>query len=94
MMKIIVRFDVEEFGVFIPDGYIHSTEELRDSFLQWSRNRSETIISVKGKVAAFSISKEKFIQYLNEVILRDSTERAYYIHISNVRGKRVKAIHF
>ena len=93
-MNIIVKFDVNEYGVFIPDGYIHSLEELRDNFLHWCHDQPETIRLSEGKIAAYSISHEKFIQYLNEVILWESTERAYLIRINEALGKRTKIIHF
>lgn len=91
-MKIKVRFDIEEFGVFIPDGYIHSAEALRDDFLLWSYEQPDSLLATKGKIYAFSISQENFLRYLNEVVLRDSTERAYYIDVIELRSKRVKVI--
>ena len=93
-MKLIVKFDIEELGVFIPDGYIYNVNDLRNDFLMWCYDQPDTFLVTKTKVPAFSISQEKFIQYLNEVLLRNSTERAYYIDIRDIQGKRIKSIKF
>lgn len=93
-MKLIVKFDIDELGVFIPDGYIHNVNTLKDDFLQWCYNQPDAILVAKPNVPAFSISKEKFIQYLNEILLMDSTERAYYIDVRDIQSKRKKTIKF
>ena len=81
-MNILLKFDFEEHMVYVPDGYVSSAPKLQSGFFDWMYDSSEYIIQGKNNTLAFSYDKNAVLKYINDVILCDSREKAYFIQQS------------
>lgn len=75
-MNITVKFDARGFAVHIPDGYVHDLGALQNDFLEWIENQP-VYSALPGQKTGMCYDINHFLQYLNAVLLADSSERAY-----------------
>lgn len=92
-MNIIIKFDFDEHGVYIPDGYIQNIEEFQRDFILWMEDQKQCIVCNNERLN-YSFNVETVLDYINNVILSDSRERAYIIQLERNRKKRVRTISF
>jgi len=86
-MQIVINFDVEKCAIFIPDGYVHNTNQLQLDFIDWCHNQPESVTIAPGEILAYRYTKELFLRYINEELIIDSSEIAYFIDIHRVNPK-------
>ena len=87
-MNIVLKFDHSTDTVFVPDGYISDVEELRLCFFDWIYDNPEYVTYDKKGHAACSYNSSAFLEYINQVILLSSKEKAYFIPpAQRIRGK-------
>lgn len=77
-MNILVKFDTTPFLVYIPDGYVHDLELLQNDFFEWLENQPVCRV-LPGQKEGICYNANTFLQYLNEVVLSNSSERAYFV---------------
>lgn len=88
LMNIVLKFDHSTDTVFVPDGYISDVEELRLCFFDWIYDNPEYVTYDKKGHAACSYNSSAFLEYINQVILLSSKEKAYFIPpAQRIRGK-------
>ena len=93
-MKIRLIFDISSYAIYIPDGYIYDIKKLRMDFIEWCETQKDAVATAPGNKVAMSISKELFLRYINEVILGESNERAYFLDAKDWCSKNVHKILF
>lgn len=81
-MKILLKFDIVSYTVYIPDGYVHDTKQLEKDFLDWLEDHP-AYCSAPGQRGGMCYDGDTFLLYLNEVLLADSRERAYFVDQQN-----------
>ena len=86
-MKVILQFDYYSNIMYIPDGYIKDLNEMHMNFFDWLSEQSECYISKNG-VCGLSYNEMDFLKYVNEVILKESDEKAYIT--KNIRKSKQK----
>lgn len=89
-MNVILKFDIESYVVYIPDGYVHDVRSLQEDFFDWLQNQQVYCLS-PGRPISICYNADTFLQYLNEVVLFDSRERAYFV---DQRNKKMPTIIF
>lgn len=87
-MYIDLIFDYYSKLLYIPDGYIHDVKTLQHSFLNWVSQQSECIVLRPGNMVGYSYDENDFIEYINQVVLDNTTEKAYFVLKEKFRGKR------
>lgn len=78
-MNIELKFDYHSCVVYIPDGYIQDVYELQKDFLEWIEDQPTCIIKTPENLLVLSYDEKDFIKYLNDVVLKDSNEKAYFL---------------
>lgn len=83
-MKILFRFIFDNSIIYVPDGYVNEAT-VQEDFLEWVHNRPENIVS-----NGYSYNSEDFLEYLNTVVLKEVSERAYFIerNIDNFKKEK------
>ena len=90
-MNIVLKFDHTADTVFVPDGYISDVEELRLRFFDWLYDNPQYMTFDKKGHAAYAYDAAAFLAYINQVVLRASKEKAYFVPpTQKVRGKRCR----
>lgn len=90
-MNILVKFEATHFVLYIPDGYVYDLELLQNDFLKWIEDQSVYRV-LPGQKTGICYNANTFLQYLNEVVLLNSGERAYFIKHS--KQKKIPTIVF
>lgn len=75
-MIVLIKFDFEQYKIYIPDGYILNFENIRSDFFEWVYYQSECIIYDKSN-AILTYGVDDFLKFLNETIFTGSKEKAY-----------------
>lgn len=78
-MNIKLKFDCYSRNVYIPDGYVTELSTLKTSFLDWMKQQPECIVELSKKQIGYSYNERNFVKYVNDVILKDSKEKAYFV---------------
>ena len=93
MLKIELKFDYYSKVAYIPDGYIRSVVKLQMNFFRWVYQQPECMIRDSANRLVCSCNEMDFIRYMNDVVLKDSLDKAYLEDLK--RGdKRLKKIIF
>lgn len=74
-MNIKLKFDFYTKIIYIPDGYIDNLHKLQLEFLDWVSRQSECLTDSCG----LSYDAEDFLKYVNDVVLENSREKAYFL---------------
>lgn len=92
-MNLLLKFDYYSCVVYMPDGYVTNFPKLQLDFFEWLYNHSEFIKeNFRGNVG-ISYNEREFLDYLNDVVLSNSSEKAYIIPKENrLKGKVVKLV--
>ena len=77
-MNVELKFDFDTYTVYLPDGYIFDASKLQNDFLEWMQEKPECITQDKNGNLGFSYDADTFLKYINEVILANSGEKAYF----------------
>lgn len=89
LMNIVLKFDHSTDTIFVPDGYISDVDELRLCFFDWIYDNPRYITYDKKGHAVCSYNSSAFLEYINQVILLSSNEKAYLIpSTQRIRGKK------
>ena len=87
-MNIVLKFDYAADTVFVPDGDISDVEELRLRFFDWLYDNPQYMTCAKKGHTAYAYDAAAFLAYINQVVLRASNEKAYFVpSAQKVRGK-------
>lgn len=79
IMNVELRFDYYSRNLYIPDGYIYDLKKIQEDFFDWLQEQSGCIIRLRKKGYAYSYNENDFERFINEVILKDSQEKAYFV---------------
>ena len=64
-MIVLIKFDFEQYKIYIPDGYIMNLENIRSDFFEWIYYQPEYIIYDKSN-AILTYGVDDFLKFLNE----------------------------
>ena len=78
-MNIKLEFDFDTYTVSVPDGYISNVAKMQIEFLEWMHEQPECISQDKKGRLGFSYSADTVLKYINDVILCESNEKAYFV---------------
>lgn len=78
-MLLELKFDYHSQAMHIPDGFISDLKSLQMEFLDWVEEQPECIVNSVGKGYAYSYNADDFMRYINDIILKDSAEKAYFV---------------
>lgn len=93
-MELLLQFDYSSSVVYIPDGYVYSIEQLQEDFLDWVSDQPECWVNGPGHIAALSYGKEEFLAFVNDVILMESKEKAYFISDAHKHSRARRILRF
>ena len=89
-MIVELRISGRTSYINVPNNIISNANNLRDDFLEWMSEQPECIYEHqhgKRRVSGYSFNEDVFLKYLNDVVLNDFNERAYFI--PDVASKRI-----
>ena len=92
-MKVILRFDYYSKMIYIPDGYIKDLNEMYMNFFDWLSEQSECYISKNG-AWGLSYNESDFLKYVNEVMLKESSEKAYITKSAEKNKEKLPVLKF
>ena len=92
-MYVAVVFDIVTRTVFIPNGFVITVKQLQEEFLSWMKEQPECM-TAKRNGEGYCFDENTFLKYLNEVVLANSTERAYFVDNIKNGGKRMAIMRF
>lgn len=78
-MNLLLKFDYYSCVIYIPDGYVANLSKLQLDFFEWLYDRPECIKKNHRGNVGVSYNQEDFLDYLNNVVLSNSREKAYMI---------------
>ncbi len=78
-MYIELTFDYYSKVLYIPDGYIYDLKFIQDSFISWISKQSSCIINTPDAQSGFNFNEADFLKFINSEILKNSTEKAYFV---------------
>ena len=84
-MIVIIKFDLEQYKIYIHDGYILNLENIRSDFFEWIYYQPECMIYDKSN-AILTYGLDYFLKFLNETIFTGCKEKAY---IESRNGKNI-----
>ena len=93
-MKIQLIFDIAKYMIYVPDGYIIDTKQLQMDFFEWCETQEDAFLITPGNIFSWCYSKELFLRYINEVVLSESREKAYFIDYQRNYKKKLPKIFF
>lgn len=89
-MIVLIKFDFEQYKIYIPDGYILNLENIRLDFFEWIYYQPEYIIYDKSN-AILTYGVDDFLKFLNETIFTGCKEKAY---IESRNGKKYNKVNY
>lgn len=89
-MIVLIKFDLEQYKIYIPDGYILNLENIRSDFFEWIYYQPECIIYDKSN-AILTYGVDDFLKFLNETIFTSCKEKAY---IESRNGKKYNKVNY
>lgn len=89
-MIVLIKFDFEQYKIYIPDGYIMNLENIRSDFFEWIYYQPEYIIYDKSN-AILTYGVDVFLKFLNETIFTGCKEKAY---IESRNGKKYNKVNY
>ncbi len=93
-MIIRLKFDYTSSLIYIPDGFVLDTKLLQMNFLKWVEDQPECILPDKTGACGISYSSDDFLRYVNEELLCETSEKAYYIQENKNDKTRIPALFF
>lgn len=75
----MLRFDYHCATLHIPDGYVGMGDDLQKEFLEWVEDQPGCVVKGLNGVLALSYNEVDFLKYTNEVLLKNSKEKAYLL---------------
>ena len=93
-MKIQLIFDFAKYMLYVPDGYIIDTKKLQMDFFDWCETQEDAFSIAPGKRFGWCYSNELFLRYINDVVLSESREKAYFIDYEKITRKNYQKFSF
>ena len=93
-MKIHLVFDISHSILYVPDGYVSDLKALQNGFFDWCDTQEDAYVAEPGKLFYWCYSKELFLRYINEEVLRESREVAYFVDDDSNNHKKLPRIVF
>lgn len=93
-MNIKLRFDCYLCEIYIPDGYIFDLEKLKKTFLDWMELQPECIVNFSANRGGYCFNEKHFLKYVNDIILKGSREKAYFLQPLQEKSKSKFVIDF
>lgn len=88
-MFVTLEFDHHTCDLYIPDGYITNLNEVYLRFFDWIIEQPECMIG-SGKSCCIAYNEIHFERYINDVVLNDSSEKAYVLKNNTKMVKKIK----
>ena len=93
-MNIVLKFDYYSRTIYIPDGYIFDVKKMQVQFFEWLYDQPDCFIQDKNGNLSVSYNEDSVVKYINNVILCDSKEKAYYISNMHKINGRIYTLEF
>ena len=93
-MKIRLKFEYTSSLIYIPDGFVLDINLLQMNFLKWVEEQPDCIVLNKTRACGISYSSDDFLRYVNDEILYETNEKAYYINEVKNTEKRIPTLFF
>lgn len=93
-MIIRLKFDYTSSLIYIPDGFVLDLKLLQLDFLKWVEEQPECILLDKTGACGISYSSDDFLRYVNEELLGETNEKAYYIQETKNNKTRIPTLFF
>ena len=93
-MNVELRFDYDSRVIYIPDGYVDDVKILQSSFLDWMQEQPECIVCAPDTQVGYSYNEDDFLRYINNVVLKNSNEKAYFVFNQFSTNKNIFVIVF
>ena len=93
-MKIRLKFDYTSSLIYIPDGFVLDIKLLQMNFLKWVEEQPECILLDKTGACGISYSSDDFLRYVNDELLYETSEKAYYIKEAKNTKTRIPTLFF
>ena len=93
-MNVELKFDYYSRMIYIPDGYVDDVKILQSSFLDWMQEQPECIVCAPDMQMGYSYNEDDFLRYINNVVLKNSHEKAYFIFNKSPKNKNTFVIVF
>lgn len=77
-MNVKLQFDCSSKTIYIPDGYVDDLGKLQLSFLDWIKQQPECITNTHRNQIGYFYNEIHFLKYVNDVLLINSREKAYF----------------
>lgn len=90
-MQLRLCFEYSSTVIYIPDGYVDSTEQLQEDFLDWVTHQPACWVNGPGHTLALGYGEDEFLTFVNNVVLSDSKEKAYFLSDAR-KPNKVKAV--
>lgn len=78
-------YETESRLMYVPDGYIEDVGEVRRRFFEWLYERPENMTEAPNGGLGCAYGAEDFLCYVNDVMLKDANERAWFVRNGDVR---------
>lgn len=86
-MNIELKFDYHSRIIYVPDGYVSNLADMQLHFFEWLYNQPDCFVQCKNGNLAISYNEETVLNYINNVVLHDSKEKAYCIsNVNTIKG--------
>ena len=89
-MIVLIKFDLEQYKIYIPDGYILNLENIRSDFFEWIYYQPECIIYDKSN-AILTYGVDDFLKFLNETIF---TAFCFLKYLQRRNGKKYNKVNY
>lgn len=78
-MNVLLEFDYSNHLVYIPDGYILDIRKTQLDFFEWLYRQEKNMLASNTGQMGCAYSADDFLQYINDIILKESSECAYFV---------------
>ena len=86
-MNVLLKFDYENHLLHIPDGYISNIMTTYEDFFPWLYEQEKNMVKTPDGQVGCAYCADDFMEYVNTVVLKDSSERAYFITHGSVHAR-------
>ena len=93
-MKIVLRIASVSQILYVPDGFIENIHNTQEDFFDWLDEQPENWVeSPKGRLA-LRYTFDDFLRFVNEAVLENCSERAYFVTDKETAVKGMPVLKF
>lgn len=78
-MNVLLEFDYSYHLIYIPDGYVLDIRKVQLDFFKWLYRQEKNMLASNTGQMGCAYSADDFLEYINNVVLKDTRECAYFI---------------